>query len=821
MKPLNLLCSLLIFQFCLCAFAADESFGFSTPKNGNTYWHNQYFQLANFSDKNQLMSIMDRRDGKTLLTRSWLWYAGKSGDTNQLYQEYSEETNLLYLDCYEERKAEHQTVTTRYESPDFELSRQTRLYKEKPYLRLRYTLKKRHKLVPSLQFPLLVFPKSFDQVVFNTENGFSEIMPFEQVTAPMLEKTHLLFLINKSLGRTIILMSNLNAPLDLGYDLGSNLTLSSSWGNFVKVGHPYKQNRAESFEEQPFLQAEVYFALHQGVEFNHEMKALAAELEQSFNLQPRFQDYRFTTQVEEQLKASADASLLAKDESLTLWHESSLKKVYPNTASPVHSSSLVQLKSAQNEGESFQLVLNAKPGTSLQELTVSVPRQPEGGAQLPPLKAYWLEFQKTPSVAVAASGLSGLIADKLLPIEQALPRTLPEHSNQPLWLTADIPYGAEPGLYHTEITLVLLDEAGQRSKYNVALQIEVWDFALPKQQPYRAFGVGWHAGDVQSAELLARYKFNNTLPALDGQNKPLSLKKAFDWQNHDKIYMDGFFPLAKKAVEEWNYNSICLPYGFIGNVFWTPKTKTIFGGLTVDSEEFTRSYPAYVALVAKQLKNTGLLEKSFVYMWDEVLPQHYEAMRKTVAMCREVAAGLKILIVGVPNPEVIECADIIVPGGYYLWWDENSPAMIEKSRQAGKEFWLYDNGRTFARNASAADTRLVPWQSWPRGISGYLQWAMGADWDKSYATNGQTWLIYPKNAGEPPIASLRLEIFRDGIEDYCYFEMMKTLPQKFQKEMYEEILSVVPLQGDPKADLLKMRQIRDRIGNALSQANSK
>ena len=58
--------------------------------------------------------------------------------------------------------------------------------------------------------------------------------------------------------------------------------------------------------------------------------------------------------------------------------------------------------------------------------------------------------------------------------------------------------------------------------------------------------------------------------------------------------------------------------------------------------------------------------------------------------------------------------------------------------------------------------------------------------------------------------------FRDGIEDYEYFEMARKLPNF--KEFEAKILKIVPKNGAMVNDLETMLMIRDEIGEALSAA---
>ena len=805
------------------AVGGEDGFAFSAREGRTASWGNRYFSLLNLQDKNYLMTVRDPVDNQTLLLRSWLWYEGRSPDGKDLRHAYSEEKNIPLISCSERREDDKQIVETRYQTNDFDLVRETTLYADRAYLRLRYLLTARHDETPTdVRLPLLLFPKSFGEVIYNTPGGFSEPKPFGQLTAAELMGAHLFFLINRELNRTLVLGVNLNAPLDLGFPTGSTVSTSTqNWANFLRVQHPYLSGDTRLKNGQT-MAADVHMTVYRGVEFDQGMRAAAQELENMFDLQPRFGKFDFEALEKEQTRPSGRAVRLAAPTGMEMWHETALKKVYPNTIPPERGGQGIVLQAARNEGESGQIALRPAADATLESFTIS-PLRTEDGAELPPAKPYFLEYQDIVTMASARGGLSGKMPDKLLPAAAFLPRTIPAGESQPLWFTVNIPADASADDYTGRVELAWRTRDGARHEAAIPLTVRVWNFALPARQPYRAFGVAWSANSVAVAERLGEYHFNNSLPVFNDQGRAIppngdNIKRFFDWDEGAWLRMDDFFQLARKAVDEWRYNALYVPFAYLDNVRWQPGQKTMFG-LPVEDPEFEGKYKAYVRLAADGLRAAGLIDRAFIFQWDEVQPQHYGAMARTAAMAREAAPDLKVLIVGVPNPEVVETADIVVPGDIYTWWNADAARMIADARVRGKEFWYYENGRTFNQHAAAHVPRLVPWQSWPRGITGYLQWAMGAHWDKTFAARGQTWLIYPmQRPDEAPIASVRLEIFRDGIEDFAYFELMRSLPDEQREAFTREILEIAPLVGEPVPDITKMADLRDRIGAALSAA---
>ena len=149
---------------------------------------------------------------------------------------------------------------------------------------------------------------------------------------------------------------------------------------------------------------------------------------------------------------------------------------------------------------------------------------------------------------------------------------------------------------------------------------------------------------------------------------------------------------------------------------------------------------------------------------------------------------------GSPLTEVLQCRptlddvlDIWAPvTGRY------KAAEFQAQQAKGDEVWWYvccGPGKPFANlmiEWPASDHRILLWQTWRFGVTGFLYWGINVfadnskgekrwpatDWnpatwrnDKGMAHNGDGQLLYPGPDGQP-LSSLRLANLRDGIEDY-------------------------------------------------------
>jgi len=163
-------------------------------------------------------------------------------------------------------------------------------------------------------------------------------------------------------------------------------------------------------------------------------------------------------------------------------------------------------------------------------------------------------------------------------------------------------------------------------------------------------------------------------------------------------------------------------------------------------------------------------------------------------------------------------------GGPNLWCPVTpnyNPARADERRKAGDHFWWYVCCGPKAPYATlfidhpATELRVWLWQTWQRGIEGILIWSVNywtsdaaypdrarpqnpyedpMGWVSGYGAakgarqpwgNGDGRFIYPPEAAadasppqpvlDGPVDSIRLEMLRDGIEDYEYLVILRGL----------------------------------------------
>jgi hypothetical protein len=338
----------------------------------------------------------------------------------------------------------------------------------------------------------------------------------------------------------------------------------------------------------------------------------------------------------------------------------------------------------------------------------------------------------------------------------------------PFWITVYAPAGTSPGYYTGTVTVY----AEGMKLMSAELRVRVWDFALPDESHLRtAF---WLYGDVllnyygikskddpAYAAMLAKYDDDMLAHRMSnieiGINRPapqvaIEPGKEPDFSQWDK-WMQGWFAKGQ-------------------NFFAVPI-------LREDSKE---TIIAKSRAWGKHLKEKGWLDRSCVFLYDET----YDGENQR-AWVHEGDKDLRNALTEVPLAKY-PSVDVWIPQmerGY-----EAFPNEIKWARENGKTLWMYTSspesgpeGTNFYPNTNidfpATHCRLMPWVCWQDKLDGYLYWCVN-NWDKNPWETAETYrnqngngsFYYPGKDG--PVHSLRIEAFRDGMEDYEYFCLLKS-----------------------------------------------
>ncbi|MBI4557453.1 MAG: VCBS repeat-containing protein [Candidatus Hydrogenedentes bacterium] len=334
---------------------------------------------------------------------------------------------------------------------------------------------------------------------------------------------------------------------------------------------------------------------------------------------------------------------------------------------------------------------------------------------------------------------------------------------QPYFVTVRTRDDTPAGDYAGEIHIV----ADGCSPVNLPFQAHVWDFALPKETHLKTSF--W----MNESWLQRFYKYSD--------RTPLEVRKRF-YQYHldHRAGPIKDFPLnGEGMMEDFEYLMANGQNNFFIGV----------PGLATEKErtEFLENVRTTRAL----LEQKGWDQMALFYSWDEVavmtrhaIPQFVE----TNAWLKTTMSWWPRLETSAPEPSLFGAVDIWCPV-----IDHFDPQVLEDRKAKGERLWFYTVwGRPgIMIEFPATDHRLMFWECWKYGAEGFLYWGTThwnlnctsdkrwpevdwIPWNEQPGHNGCGYLIYPGPDGTP-LGSTRFEAVRDGIEDYEYLHLLKTL----------------------------------------------
>ena len=251
----------------------------------------------------------------------------------------------------------------------------------------------------------------------------------------------------------------------------------------------------------------------------------------------------------------------------------------------------------------------------------------------------------------------------------------------------------------------------------------------------------------------------------------------------------------------------------------------------------------------EKLKEKNLLDKGYVYLWDEPAWNKSEWVRKTLTslakIIREVEPNLKIYITypeGVPGEKgelPLDLIDIWCPPVHWGIGMRLDKKLIDEFKSKNKQFHVYYN-RIFLVDLPAISSRVVPLMLWKYNIDGLFLWSTNY---YTYAKNVNPWdtetwhymksdgiFLYPNEKFDDVIDSIRWELLREGLEYYDYlFYLSEALKgkkltygeKKYGGNLLKQVSELVKDFWNYELDYEKYRDLRYKIGAFLNLIKEK
>ncbi len=484
----------------------------------------------------------------------------------------------------------------------------------------------------------------------------------------------------------------------------------------------------------------------------------------------------------------------------SFWAESPTNKIQttslPQNDTPVWSAAgnTISISMARNEYESFQLAF--RPAVDIDErITI---RQPTGPAKL-----------GTGNFTLYTVGYAGSVSpDPLIPLEPDYIGDTDPDTGEPgslswdvdlladittaLWVTIRAPLDALPGTYVSNITFSL-----SGSEINRRLEITIWDFVLPENPSlgtwFESSSSSYHSYypfdnlDPEHVEFMKnvykKFKSHRITPGKLCTIEPWGSDFSVDGEHNVTVDFTRSDPLLEYYLDEMNISRFEFPISGYNPVRWDRDEYDFSDPPYRPTPEYTTVIGQYIKQVADHYREKGWLDRCVFYYCDE--PYAYTRSctsphsHPPFSLQRDLndiidanAPDLKHLITKSIEPALYGTGEI---------WDAphtqyhlNDAAMRQ---ELGEECWWYNVGGGISNPGMGL--RALYWHSFNQRVDGVEHWGMNYwnygtvnsdPWQGSTA-NGNGYMFYPGSTigiDDDIIMSIRLELTRDGLEDYEY-----------------------------------------------------
>jgi hypothetical protein len=389
------------------------------------------------------------------------------------------------------------------------------------------------------------------------------------------------------------------------------------------------------------------------------------------------------------------------------------------------------------------------------------------------------------------------VPDALMPWDGSQRAT--EQTNQPVWLQVTVPYGTAPGTYQGSVVVV-----ADGTRTSVPLTVTVSAVTLPQQNEVpgsllTAFNFAPQSYANKAADLYG-VSPESTLPGLFsflasyrlspnswGYGNP---KAGSGYTSDRRWWLDKTGQMVAAAGQPAQFASMWIP---ISNNRWSPNTYV--GGR---SPYKPQRWCSYLRSVHGFWERHGWLGSyPYLYGMDEPGASRFRVVGKQAKATHSCFPGGHVLVTGKPTTQNRFLwnggkddvdAWVVLASRYYGQYTNPSLSrrgishatqelkLVNAARRHHKQIWTYTYDAAshstpgFSATEPAVDPRVfVDWAAF-EGITGLLYgqgtttYAKGNPLVSNDKANGSYVLLYPGKNG--PIASARLEVLREGIEDW-------------------------------------------------------
>ncbi len=542
----------------------------------------------------------------------------------------------------------------------------------------------------------------------------------------------------------------------------------------------------------------------------------------------------------------------ADDYPSNIWITGSLAKVQPDAMpGPVH---WAEISAARNEFESFQVHVRAMDHPIRLEVVVSDLTGPSGrrvqaGTNIEVFRESYSNVKQVSDL----NGTAGLIPDALIPVRDsifherrsAFPVTVPPGQTRSAWIDVFVPPQTASGYYLGTVTV--LDGTATLARLPVLLK--VWNFELPSTATLKsAFGVSY--GSLAFAAY-KNYAGAGNFPGAYGDSE---LGLALAHAEVAKFFLDHRVSISAVAVPPTSPHGDWTRFDRVYGPLLSGSADTKLKGARLTAFQYPnygKDDPGDIRDYVTHFQKKGWLPALFDYVCDE--PPNgcsWARLAQKAAAFRAAAPAMRNLVTTnidfARREKVLNNLDILAVVLNELFPKDHGDQRSKYDTWLmlpGKELWWYQscnqhescgNGYSgpksstwpsYMIDASPVRNRIFQWLAYLEHIQGELYYQTdlwGSDpWDHLYdfGGDGDGALFYPGTVDKiggsrpVPVASIRLKLIRDGMEDYEYLHALdKAGEASFAVEVsHDFIQNVLTFYNNPDG----LTAAREKLGNRL------
>ena len=502
----------------------------------------------------------------------------------------------------------------------------------------------------------------------------------------------------------------------------------------------------------------------------------------------------------------------------------------------------IQISAAQNEYESIQIVMLPlyQAGYSLYDVSFSgfTHSNGEDSIDATNFEAYVVEY---------VEALSEVVSDRLVDFHSFAMST---KTNQPLWFTFYVPDGTQPGDYSGTLTFRVSDRSDPENwlethEIEFNIQLKVHNFRLPTIPSLKSdFGSSGVAEEYYE-EMMERFRerrmmdwYRFSIPTCtvnpDGSINTMNYTKTET--EIQAAYAMNFYSLGFKFREHRAFSEDTF---LVNGINYTPSNYSL-------APEFNETIKEYFELFEAQMKSQTYLNDfgEEIRWYDDIYYLGYDEITAHPPEVYEMAlehyrflkwgANMSFPIMQTTNTlpdELAEVIDIICYHG-----EGDQPDWVAEWQAQGNEAWLYTTrgprfpSPSLSTSGFLTQARALAWQCWTYNYSHYLIWDVHTPYNAELGYGYQGWsggsILYTYPTGYA--LSTRMEMIREGWEDYEYFALLerrRVVLAENAEENAAELQEISQLQEEidnliantiPEMNYRRIYTLRENIATILS-----